>query len=497
MKLAQESLARFPGVATPQYDRSRVTIGIVHFGVGGFHRAHEAMYTDRLLAQGHRDWGICGIGTQPADKRMGKLLKSQDYLYTLLLKHPDGELEPRVIGSLIDFLYAPDDPAAVIARLADPSVKIVSLTITEGGYQVDPDSRNFEPVEPQLLLDLQPGATPRSALGLITEGLAERYRRGVAPFTVMSCDNLPGNGDVARRAISGFAALRHPECSEWIRRHVAFPNSMVDRITPATTDADRELLAARFGVQDSWPVVCEPYVQWVLEDRFSAGRPPWDDVGAQLVPDVQPYELMKLRLLNGGHQAICYLGYLAGYRYTDEVCADPLFAQFLMSYFELEASPTLPAVPGVDLAEYRHTLLARFSNPYVRDSLARLCAEGSDRIPNFVLPVIRDRLRAKAGFALSALVTAAWARYCEAIDEQGQRISVVDRALETVLAAAGGKPGDDAAAFLRTGFFGDLINNPEFVTAFQLYLGKLHSHGARAAVRDLTNGMLDTSIPIS
>jgi mannitol 2-dehydrogenase len=481
MRLAQSTLAQVRGIPVPDYDRSRVTTGIVHFGVGGFHRAHEALYVDRVLSAGAMNWGICGIGTRSADARMRDLLKAQDYLYTLLLKHPDGQLEPHVIGSLTDFVYAPEDPAGVIARLVDSSVKIVSLTITEGGYQVDPDDRTFHPVEPQQLLDLQPGAVPSTALGFITEGLAERHRRGIAPFTVMSCDNLPGNGDIARIAVAGFASLRSPELGEWIRRRVAFPNSMVDRITPATTDADRELISARFGLEDSWPVVCEPYVQWVLEDDFPTGRPAWHDVGAQLVTDVQPYELMKLRLLNAGHQAICYLGYLAGYRYTDEVCADPLFADFLSAYLA-EAVPTLPAVPGVDLLEYCRTLLRRFSNPYVRDTLARLCAEGSDRIPNFVLPVIRDRLIAQADFTLGALVTAAWARYCEAVDEHGRPITVIDRELEKVLAAANSQR-TDPVAFLQTGFFGDLASNPSFVKTYESQVNALHSHGARDAIR--------------
>jgi mannitol 2-dehydrogenase len=483
MRLSQDTLAHFPDVPVPRYDRRQVRTGIVHIGIGGFHRSHEAMYVDRLLTAGQLNWGICGVGTQPADRRMGEVLKAQDCLYTLLLKHPDGQLEPRVIGSLTDFLYAPDDPAAVIARLVDPSVKIVSLTITEGGYHVDPDSRIFQPVEPQLLLDLQPGAVPHTAFGLISAALAERLRLDIEPFTVMSCDNLPGNGDIARLAIAGFASLRDREFGEWVRRRVAFPNSMVDRITPATTDDDRELITSRFGIEDAWPVVCEPFVQWVLQDRFPAGRPAWDSVSVQLVPDVQPYELMKLRLLNAGHQVICYLGYLAGYRYTDEVCSDPLFADFLMRYLESEASPTLPAVPGVDLAEYRRLLLSRFANPHVRDTLARLCAEGSDRIPNFVLPVIRDRIGTGDSFELSALVAAAWARYCEGVDEQGRPIALTDRSLEAVRAAASAQRADPRA-FLGTPFFGELGQNQEFVAAFERHLNTLHSGGARAAIAD-------------
>jgi mannitol 2-dehydrogenase len=325
-------------VPRPSYDRSSVTAGIVHVGVGGFHRSHEAMYVDRLLAAGYTDWGICGVGTQPFDRRMVEVLRAQDFLYTLVLKHPDGRVEPRVIGSLVDHLYAPDDPEAVLERMAAPTTHVVSLTITEGGYLVDPGTGRFAASQPAVLLDLQPGAVPSSVFGLVTEALVRRRERGMRPFTVLSCDNIQGNGSVAREAFSAFAALRDPDLGEWVRAEVAFPSSMVDRITPVTSDQDRAALADGFGVDDGWPVVAEPFEQWVLEDDFSDGRPPWDEAGVQLVDDVAPYELMKLRLLNAGHQAIGYLGHLAGYRYTDEVCRDPDFARFLLSYLADEAT---------------------------------------------------------------------------------------------------------------------------------------------------------------
>jgi mannitol 2-dehydrogenase len=260
---------------------------------------------------------------------------------------------------------------------------------------------------------------------------------------------------------------------------VAFPSSMVDRITPVTSDTDRADLADRFGIEDGWPVVAEPYEQWVLEDAFSDGRPPWDEVGVQLVADVAPYELMKLRLLNAGHQAIGYLGYLAGYRYTDEVCRDQDFARFLLDYMADEATPTLQPVPGVDLAAYRASLLERFGNPHVRDTLARLCAETSDRIPTFLLPVIRDQLARGGDVTRSALVVASWARYAEGVDEQGQPIDVVDRQLETIRAAAAGD-------FLHaSGVFGDLAHDLRFVAAYEEQLARLRTLGAKAAVAAL------------
>jgi mannitol 2-dehydrogenase len=482
------------GVAVPSYDRTAVRTGVVHLGVGGFHRAHEAVYLDALLAAGAGDWAVCGVGTQPFDRRMRDVLREQDGLYTLVLKHPDGRLEPRVIGALTDYLYAPDDPEAVVERMASPDTRIVSLTITEGGYAVDPTTGRFTPVEPGVLLDLQPGAVPSTVFGLVTEALARRRDRGLPAFTVLSCDNVQGNGEVAREAFTGFAALRDPDLAAWIGAEVAFPSSMVDRITPVTTDEDRALLAREFGVEDAWPVVCEPYLQWVLEDRFSAGRPAFEDVGVQLVDDVHPYELMKLRLLNAGHQAIAYLGHLAGHRYTDEVCRDPAFGEFLLAYMEREATPTLRPVPGVDLPAYRRTLLKRFANPHVRDTLARLCAETSDRIPTFLLPVVREQLVSGGDVGLAALVVASWARYAEGVDEQGEPIRVVDRLLEPVTAAAA-RSREEPLAFLRdTGVFGELAEDPVFGRAFTEHLASLRAHGARASLEALGFGRVETVI---
>ena len=476
------------GVPVPAYDRSRVAAGIVHVGVGGFARAHLAEYCDRLLAAGERAWGICGVGTQPGDRGLSEVLLAQDGLYTLVVKHPDGRLEPRVVGSLVSYLYAPDDPEAVVEQMAAATTRIVSLTITEGGYLVDPTSRRFTPqAQPAVLLDLQPGAAPSTVFALVVEALARRRARGLPPFTVLSCDNVQRNGDVAREAFAGFAALRDAELGDWVRGHVAFPSSMVDRITPATTDEDRAALAER-GVPDGWPVVCEAFQQWVLEDAFGLGRPPLETVGVQLVDDVHPYELMKLRLLNAGHQALGYLGHLAGHRTTDAACADPLLAAFLRAYLEREATPALPPVPGIDLADYRRTLLERFANPYVRDTLARLCAESSDRIPTFLLPVVRAQRAAGGEFACSALVVAAWARYAEGVDERGEPIRLVDRLLETVHAAAE-HSRQDPAAFLRdTGVFGDLATDAAFVEAFTRSLAALRRQGVRATVQELLDG---------
>ena len=481
-------------VAVPAYDRDLVTPGVVHVGVGGFHRAHQAMYHDRLMSQGAAlDWGICGVGVMPADRRMKQVLDAQDGLYTLALKHGDGTWEPRVIGSIVQYLFAPDDPEAVIEKMAAAATRIVSLTVTEGGYNISDVTGEFNVTSPDVIADLEPGAVPRTAFGLITEALSRRRKRGLPPFTVMSCDNLPGNGRLTQRVVTAFARLRDPELGEWVEREACFPSSMVDRITPVTTDADRAEIRERFGIEDRWPVVCEPFTQWVLEDAFRAGRPPYPDAGVQLVGDVEPYELMKLRLLNASHQALGYFAYLCGYRLVHEAAQDPLFRAFLLGYMDEEATPTLAPVPGVDLGGYKHTLLERFSNPQVRDTVARLCAESSDRIPKWLLPVVRAQLAAGGPIRRSAAVVASWARYAEGVDEQGEPIEVVDRLRDSLMRLARGQRGDPLAFFRNRGVFGDLADDERFVTAYRSALSSLYERGARATLESLAGASGEAS----
>jgi mannitol 2-dehydrogenase len=470
---------------TPGYDRALVTPGIVHVGVGGFHRAHQAMYTDRLLSEGAMDWGICGVGVMATDRQMKQVLDAQDGLYTLVLKHSDGTYEPQVIGSIVEYLYAPDDPEAVIETMAAESTRIVSLTITEGGYNVSDVTGEFDLTNPGVVHDLEPGAVPRTTFGLITEALRRRWMRGLVPFTVMSCDNLQDNGYLSKRVFTTFARLRDPELGDWMESETRFPNSMVDRITPVTTDADRDEVRERFGIEDRWPVVCEPYTQWVLQDSFTAGRPPYEQVGVQVVDRVEPYELMKLRLLNGSHQAMCYFAYLCGYRLVHQAAQDPLFQAFLLGYMDQEATPTLAPVPGVDLEGYKYTLLERFSNPQIRDTIARICAESSDRIPKWLLPVVREQLASGGEIRRSAAVVASWARYAEGIDEAGQPIEVVDRLRDSLMRAARRQREDPDAFIANRDVFGDLVDQKPFVSAYRSALASLHRHGARATLESL------------
>jgi mannitol 2-dehydrogenase len=473
----------------PEYDRDRLRTGIVHFGVGGFHRAHQAMYLDRLMAAGKAfDWAICGVGVMPPDRRMADVLRAQDGLYTLVVKAPDGGWSAQVVGSIREYLFAPDDPEAVIERMADPQTRIVSLTVTEGGYNFNPVSGEFDAGNPDVAHDLSSGELPRTTFGLVTEALARRRERGAGAFTIMSCDNIQGNGDAARRSFVAYATLRDADLGAWVGGNVPFPNSMVDRITPVTTPDDIAEVSRRFGVEDRWPVVCEPFTQWVLEDRFAAGRPPFEDAGVQVVADVEPYELMKLRLLNASHQALCYFGYLAGYRLVHEVAQDPLFARFLLAYMDREATPTLEPVPGIDLDTYKHQLIERFSNAGVRDTVARLCAESSDRIPKWLVPVIRRNLDTGGEVRLSAAVVASWARYAEGYDEQGQSIDVVDRLRDQLVAIARRQQEEPLAFVANRELFGDLVDDERFVAPYRAALASLYSKGARATLEELVAG---------
>jgi mannitol 2-dehydrogenase len=487
-QLTEKTLTQLnAAVAVPRYDRRDVTTGIVHIGVGNFHRSHQAMYLDTLMNSGAAlDWGICGIGLQPSNVRMRDALAAQDGLYTLVIRHGDGTWDARVIGSITEYLFAPDDPEAAIEKMAAPTTRIVSLTVTEGGYSLDAVTGEFNASDESVLADLRPGAAPQTMFGLVTEALARRRARGIPAFTIVSCDNIQGNGHVSRRAFTAFARLREPALAEWITAHVRFPNCMVDRITPKTTDEDRAELSRRFGLDDQWPVLCEPFTQWVLEDEFADGRPPLEDVGVQIVPDVEPYELMKLRLLNASHQALCHPGRQVGYRFVHEVTTDPLFAGFLLDYMTQEAIPTLRPVPGVDLLGYANQLIERFSNPEVRDTVARLCANASDCIPKFLLPVIRQQLADGGPVTRSAAVVASWARDAEGTDENGAPHELDDD-LALQLQAAARRQRGDLTAFLddNRAVFGELADDPRFTAVYRSILSSLFDRGVRKTFADL------------
>jgi len=482
-RLNEQTLpALAPKVAVPRYDRRAVTPGIVHIGVGGFHRAHEAVYLDDLMALGAGlKWGICGVGLRPADKAMQETLAPQDCLYTVVARSAGGD-DARVVGSLVKYLFAPEETQAVSDALAAPETRIVSLTITEGGYNFSQATGEFDAGNADIRHDLANPDRPVSVFGYLTEALDRRRLAGRAPFTVLSCDNVPQNGDVARKTLLAFAVLRDPALHDWIAAHVAFPNSMVDRITPQTTDADRAMVRDEFGIEDAWPVVCEPFRQWIIEDHFSDGRPAWEQAGAQFVGDVHPYEMMKIRLLNASHSAMGYLGFLAGFRYIHEIMADDLFRDYIRRLMDEEVTPLLAPVPGINLTEYKATLLTRFANPTIKDQVKRICLDGSSKVPKFVIPSLQEALAVGRPAPLLTLAVAGWFRYLRGEDEQGRSYPIDDpRAAELqVLARQGG--ADPRPLLDLTDLFGGLGHSEAFVLHVTRLLEQLDADGARATL---------------
>ncbi len=475
--------------ATFKYDRSSLTAGIVHFGVGNFHRAHQAVYLDALFNTGKdHDWAIIGAGVLPSDEQMRQILSDQDFL-TTVVEQSAQRSQARVTGAMIDALPS-NDPATVIRTLADPAIRIVSLTITEGGYFIDPASGVFDPQHPQILADGSTPDIPKTVFGLMVEGLNRRRQAGIAPFTVMSCDNVPHNGVVARNAVVGLAELSDPELSQWIGDQVAFPNAMVDRITPATGDREREILARDFAVEDGWPVFCEDFTQWVLEDKFPAGRPALEAVGVQFVPDVTPYENMKIRILNGGHAIIAYPAGLLDIHFAHEAMEHPMIRDFLQKVENEEILPVVPPVPDTDLAAYFDKIQERFANPKIGDTIRRLCLDGSNRQPKFIIPSIADRLAAGIGINGLALESALWCRYCYGETESGQPIEPNDPNWDRLVTMARAAKLDPMAWLRMEDIYGDVGRSTVFQERFAYLLGALWDAGVEKVVTRYLNETL-------
>ncbi|MDR0886798.1 MAG: mannitol dehydrogenase family protein [Clostridiales Family XIII bacterium] len=493
MKLNTENLESINSVTLPTYDRSKVTPGIVHIGVGGFHRAHQARYLDDLLNQGEAfDFGIVGVGLLPFDQKMKDALVSQDYLYTLLERDPFGNEKARVIGSIIDYIYAPENPTALIEKMASPEIKIVSLTITEGGYNFNQITGEFIADNPDIVHDLAHLDAPKTAFAFIYNALKLRKERGLKPFAVMSCDNVQDNGHMIKLAITSFAKLVSAQDSstadiaDFIENEVSFPPTMVDRITPKTTDTDIAYLQKTYDIEDDYPVICEDFIQWVIKDDFSAGRPAYEHVGVEVVANVVPYELMKLRLLNASHQCLAHFGQLVGDTYVDEAASDPLFKDFLMLYMNEEATHSLDPLP-IDLTAYKQSLLDRFTNIAIKDTLFRLSEDTSNRIPKMIVPVVNNQLAHGGSVKYSAAAIAAWAKYCELIDDNGNEIKMSDPN-EAALKAAAAKQKTDKLAFIRQEiFFGNLAENEVFAAAYLEVLEDLYTIGARKTLEKVVS----------
>jgi fructuronate reductase len=482
-RLSAKALAGSPSAyAVPDYDRGKVTPGIVHLGIGAFHRAHMAVYVDDLLKD-NPAWGIVGASLRRPDTK--EALAPQDNLYTIAVRDASGT-RPRIIGSILDVLDANTERAELLDLMASPAIRIVSLTVTEKGYCHDPATGDLDAGHVDIVYDLANPDAPRSAPGIVVAALARRKAAGIAPFAVMSCDNLPSNGHTTRRIVTHFARLHDDELGDWVEANVAFPGTMVDRIVPATTDADRATIAGLIGAEDAWPIMTEPFTQWVIEDNFPQGRPPFEKAGAQLVADVEPFERMKLRMLNGSHSSIAYLGYLAGHQYVSDAMADKAFTALVHGLMTDEVMPTLH-MPGVDLAGYREELLQRFANPALQHRTWQIAMDGSQKLPQRLLGTIRDRLAAGQPITRLALGVAAWMRYVMGIDEKGDTIDVKDPLAMRMLAIAAGAGADPEALFdglvALTEIFGtDLPENAAFREAVVGHLDSLFEVGSAATV---------------
>lgn len=465
----------------PSYDRRHLTAGIVHIGVGNFHRAHQAVYLDDLFALGlDHDWAILGAGVRAGDAWMRDALAAQDNLSTVIELEP-GHPSARRVGAMIGFAPVEADNAALITAMADPAIRIVSLTVTEGGYYINAAGA-FDASHPDIVADAANPAHPATAFGAIIAALQRRKAAGIAAFTVMSCDNLPGNGHVTRAAVLGLARLSDPAFADWIAANVAFPNGMVDRITPATGPRERAL-AAQFGLTDPVPVTCEPFRQWVLEDNFPAGRPALEKVGVTFTADVHAYEAMKIRMLNGGHAIIAYPSALMDLTLVHEAMADPLIAGFLEKLERTEIIPHVAPVPGVSPADYLDLIMMRFSNPEIADTTARLCLDGSNRQPKFIVPSLRDTLASGGDANGLLLLSAFWCRYCAGQTDSGVEIPPNDPDWDALKACAQAARHEPAKWLGMTHIYGDLAQDAAVVARFGAQLNAIWATGTAAVLR--------------
>jgi len=481
MELLHVNQKTLPIVSTrinvPTYDRKQIKTGIVHIGVGGFHRAHQAYYIQQLIEKtGAAEWGVCGVGVREADRKMYEILKKQDGLYMLLVRHPDGKIETTIIGALTDMLLGVDKPDEVIAKMAHRDTKIVSLTITEGGYNFNSTTGVFNFENPAVQHDLQHPTTPKSVFGFLTAALRKRKAQNLPPFTILSCDNIQHNGKVARKMLLTFAKKQEPELADWIAEHVCFPNTMVDRITPVTATADKEYLQDTYNIIDEWPVTCEPFIQWVVEDHFSNGRPALEEVGVQFVKDVTPYEKMKIRLLNAGHSVLGIPGAIHGHPTINACMQDPVFAQFMRQFMDKEATPVLDKVEGIDLEAYKESIEQRFTNPNIKDSVSRICSESSTKLPKFLIPTLQENLATGGSIEYATLVLAAWCYYSDkGINKNQEPIDIIDE-MKSELHHAAKETKIGVLSFLKQQeIFGNLIEQERFTKLYSELIQKIYA----------------------
>ncbi len=485
-RLNDATLRQLPAeVQQPQYDRQQLKPGIVHLGIGAFHRAHQAYYTEAVLNRFGGDWGIIGCSLRSPSVR--EQLAPQDNWYTLVERSSAGE-KLQLIGAVIGTLVGPENPAALIAVMSDPAIRIVSLTVTEKGYCHDPATGNLNLEHPDIRHDLSNLASPKSAIGYLVAALQARKQAGVNSFTALSCDNLPDNGEVLQKVTLQFAESISAELADWIRANTCFPGTMIDRIVPATTDADRAEIEARLGLRDEGMVVAEPFTQWVIQDRFSDGRPQWEAVGAQLVDDVRVFEKIKLRLLNGAHSTLAYTGYLSGFDYISEVMQEPAFVNMITRYMAREAGETVTAPEGFDIEHYKVQLRERFFNTALKHRTWQIAMDGSQKLPQRLLQTLREQLKGQGHIEIICLAVAAWIRYVSGVDEKGNPIEVSDPLAAVLRKACDDNAGNprgmvEAVVSLSQVFGEDLIREEVFVQGVTDWLTRFYQQGVLESIR--------------
>lgn len=468
----------------PTYDRAKYKCGIAHMSVGGFHRSHQALYLDRYLQSYPSDWMIYGIGNLEQDLTLIKAMNSQDNLYTLTERSSTTDVI-RVIGSIKEFIHAPSNQKETLDVLASDDIKIISLTITEKGYCYD-SSKNLDLADPGIAADLKSPETPSTVIGYVYQAAKMRMDRGGQPFTLLSCDNLPSNGNVAKRIITQYAAQLDSKVEEWINNNVSFPNSMVDRITPAPNADTVKFVFEKFGIEDPGALISEDFLQWIVEDDFINGRPALEEVGVQFVKDVEPYEKCKVRLLNGSHSALSYISYLLGYREVDIAMSDPLVNDFVCRYMDEDITNCIPEVPGVDLKTYKRVLVERFSNPAISDKIQRLAMDGSEKIPNALVPPIEYGIKNSEPLNCLVFAVAAWYRYLRGVDESGVAIEITDPKADILKNLANANPLDPSEFLKMKEIFGENIgSNSSFGDAVKHALLEIETIGIKDALTKL------------
>jgi mannitol-1-phosphate/altronate dehydrogenase len=488
-ELTESTLATLPSnVATPSYDRTQLKRGIAHFGVGNFHRAHQAFYVDRCLAlPDQSDWGIVGIGLAGGERGRNKAdqFRSQDCLYSLTVAPANGDTSVRVIGAQLDYLLAPEQPAEVLELLTDPALRIVTLTITEGGYHVDPETGVFLTDHPDVAHDLSGDSDPRTVFGFVTEALARRRSAGTNPFTVVSCDNLRHNGEVARAAFVGFASALDQELGAWIDSNVMFPNSLVDRITPSVTAQDVARLNAASGLADQIPLVAEDFSQWVIEDRFTDGRPALEEVGVAFSDEVKLWEQVKVRVLNAGHLTLTYPALLLGYREVAEAMRDQQVPVLLDRFLDAVVLPLLDAPRDVDLVTYKNTVLERFSNEAMHDQLTRIASDSASKVTVFLTTTLQQVLERGTDHRIPAFVLASWSCVLLGKDDDGKHFEVTEPRLDETARQLliSGDPYE--ALCIEPLLASGVAEHADFVATFDHYRKALAEQGAQATLKTL------------